>query len=436
MSKDKSRREFLKSGVLAGVGVGAGLAGGAACTKQPKDAPPKESPCPPCETKVEARPAPRDGVKKGGEVRAKTFDKWPIPSPAEVHYARIKPGQPLKVWAEKTAALFKKLQPEKTIKKDRLVAVKQHFGEHGNKGYIKPEITKKIVDEVKRLGGKPLLVETNTLYKGSRSNTYDHVLTAKEHGFSLEAMGAPVAILDGLNGQNQQAIAIPGKHFKVVFVASDAFFYDSLIALNHVKGHKMAAFGGALKNLSMGLSSRAGKLAQHANFKPFIDPKKCINCGDCAVWCPPGALKMKGGKLQFHGPTCIGCGQCLTVCPHQAIHNRSPRTDKKAFMEKMAEYALGAAAAFAGKTLYVNVVNHVSKVCDCARGKNPVVAPDVGVFASRDPVAVDAATLEVGRKVWGEDPFKKLYPELDGELTLRHAEKLGLGTRKYTLKEA
>jgi len=144
---------------------------------------------------------------------------------------------------------------------------------------------------------------------------------------------------------------------------------------------------------------------------------------------------MRNERLQFDETTCIGCGQCLTVCRYGAIQNQSPRTEANAFMEKMAEYALAAAAHFQGKALYVNLVNHVSKRCDCARGDNPVMAPDVGIFASRDPVAVDQASLDISRTVWGKDPFHQLYPGVDGEVTIQHAAKLGLGTTQYTLIE-
>jgi hypothetical protein len=422
--------------VGAVVGSTLGISGCRTKTKTEKGAASQNEPqtpprCPPCETQVPARPPARPG----GKVRAKAFSKWPLESPAPVYFIPIGAGKSLQVWAAAVDTLFKKLQPEKLIRKESLVAVKQHFGEKGNKGHIKPQLTQKVIAQTKRLGGKPCLVETNTLYKGSRANSFDHMQTARDHGFSLAALGAPVMIIDGLNGQNQQAINIPGKHFKVVFVASDAFFFDSLVALNHVKGHKMSGFGGALKNLAMGLASRAGKLAQHADFKPFIDPKKCINCGDCAVWCPPGALRMQSGKLQFHADVCIGCGQCLTVCPYGAIHNKSARSEKATFMEKMAEYALGGAAAFGGRALYINVVNHVSKLCDCARGKNPVIAPDVGVLASRDPVALDTATLDVCIKKWGKDHFKKLYPTIDSRVTMKHSAAIGLGTTKYNLRK-
>ncbi len=434
-SQQQSRRDFIKHGVAVGVGVGVGASVGLGCSGAAKKSPPEKIDCPPCETVV--APSPGEPIHEEPEgIRAKSFKKWPIPEPAQVYFSRIKDGQPNRVWAQKTDELFKALKPGSVINKDHLVAVKQHFGEKGNKGYIKPELTRRVIDEIKRLGGKPMLVETNTLYKGSRTNTYDHIVTARNHGFSLEQTGSPVAILDGLTGQIQQAVAIPGKHFKVVFVASDILFFQSMVVLSHFKGHSLSSFGATLKNLAMGLASRAGKLAQHSDFKPFIDPKKCIHCGDCAVWCPPKSLFMKNGKLQFNESTCIGCGQCLTVCPHGAIHNKSPRTEQNAFMEKMAEYALGGAAAFEGKSLYLNVVNHVSRACDCARGDNPVIAPDVGIFASTDPVAIDMASLEISRKVWGEDPFKKIYPNVDGEVTIKHAEKLGLGTTKYNLIES
>lgn len=435
MAKESSRRDFLKTSVAVTVGT----ALGAGCQPRSEKAENKPSPtekerkaCPPCETQVPARPAP----KSTGTVRATTYTPWKLEDPASVFFAPVKDRSPIPVWAQKVGELFMKLDPRSVLRKDALVAIKQHFGEHGNKGHIPPGVTKRVVDEVKKLGGKPCLVETNTLYKGSRANTYDHMLTASEHGFSLARLGAPVMILDGVNGQNQQAIAIPGKHFKVVFVASDCFFFDSLVALNHVKGHKMSGFGGAIKNLAMGLSSRAGKLAQHANFKPFIDGKKCTNCGTCAVWCPTGALFMRSNKLQFDSKACIGCGQCLTVCPEGAIENKSTKPGHSIFMEKMAEYALGAAASFGGKALYINVVRHVSELCDCARGKNPIVAPDVGVLASRDPVALDTATLDLCVKAWGKDPFRKLYPEVDYRVTLKHCAKLGLGTLRYKIERA
>jgi hypothetical protein len=427
-AKQPGRRAVLRAGLAVGVGS---VLGQAACKGSKEKTHTKPEPCPPCETKVEARPA----EKASGAVKAKTFASWEIEKPAKVFFASVGKGASLAVWAAKVEELFKKLQPESLLGKTKLIAVKQHFGEKGNKHHIKPKLTGKVLSELKRLQAKPCLVETNTLYKGSRSNTYDHMITADAHGFSLAKLGAPVVILDGLNGQNQQAIAIPGKHFKVVFVASDAFFFDSMVALSHVKGHKLSGFGGAVKNIAMGLASRAGKLAQHADFTPHIDGKKCTNCGTCAVWCPPEALQMKSGKLHFDQKMCIGCGQCLTVCPENAIENRSSRSTQATFMEKMAEYALGGAAAVNGRMICINVVNNVSKLCDCARGENPIVASDVGVFASKDPVAVDAASLDVSVKKWGKDPFAKLYPEVEAKVTLEHAQKIGLGTMSYELVE-
>ena len=172
---------------------------------------------------------------------------------------------------EKTTKILEASNLLKIISKNKLVGVKQHFGEKGNEGYIKPEVTKVVLNKIKERLGKPLLIETNTLYHGERSNTYNHLKIAYEHGFNYENVGAPIVIMDGLNGQIQRGVEINGKHFKEVYVASDIPFFDSMIVLSHVKGHIMAGIGGAIKNMAMGLASRAGKLAQHADFKPSLN---------------------------------------------------------------------------------------------------------------------------------------------------------------------
>ena len=375
--------------------------------------------------------------------QAKNAKKWKpitVNSPAKVYFKRIKDGQTLDVWAKETHKLYQKAQFNDIVGKNKLVAVKQHFGERGNKGYIKPEITKNIINEIKKKQGKPSLIETNTLYVGSRANSHDHILTAYEHGFTMENMGAPIVICDGLNGQNQQAIEIPGKHFKAVYIASDVFFFDSMVVLTHVKGHKLSGMGGALKNLGMGLASRAGKLAQHANFKPSIDWNKCTHCGDCTAWCPAGALYMeKQGdeeKLIFDKDVCIGCGQCLTICPEHAIKNSAGYPMEKSCVEKMVEYAMGSISNFNGKVAYVNVVNHISKICDCYAGPNPVAGNDVGVFASTDPVALDMACFDKVKEIHGKDIFKEWYPHISARHAMKYAEKLGMGTTKYKLIES
>lgn len=373
-------------------------------------------------------------TKAKGEKSAKKFKPLSYSVPATVYYMRMPHGTPLAAWAANAKLLFQKAGFADFIGQDKLVAVKQHFGEEGNQGYIRPQITREIVAEIKKKGGKPSLIETNTLYRGSRANSYDHILTAYNHGFTLENTGAPIVICDGMNGQSQQGVSIPGKHFDAVYIASDVFFFDSMIVLSHVKGHSMTGMGGTIKNLGMGLASRSGKLAQHADFKPEVDRKLCNDCGDCVAWCPANALYMVKSKLVFDSKACIGCGECLTVCKLDAI-KFSWSKPTVACLEKMAEHALGAICGFGGKVGYINFVNHISKVCDCYAKDNPAMAEDVGILASLDPVALDMASYDVTKKVLGKDIFKEMWPSVDGVHTMKYSEALGMGTTQYNLVE-
>ncbi len=333
--------------------------------------------------------------------------------------------------AEQTEALMRAAGFERLLQEDAITAVKQHFGEQGNHGYIRPEICKSVVDLVCCHKGKPLVVETNTLYSGARSNTYDHLMLAREHGFSLETLGAPVVIMDGLNGQNQVEVTVNGKHFEKVFVAADLPHFHSMILLSHVKGHMMSAMGGAIKNLSMGLSSRAGKLAQHADFKPAVHDAECVRCRLCERHCPTDAIILRGDAMHFDESLCIGCGECYTACRYNAISFSWNAGGQ--LSERMAEQALGAVSFHPGKIGYVNFFNHVTKQCDCWDGHNPVEFDDVGLFAGFDPVAVDQACYDVARDKFGKDIFKDLWPNLDATTQLNYGERIGLGKRTYTL---
>jgi uncharacterized Fe-S center protein len=353
---------------------------------------------------------------------------------AQVYFISLQGNESAKSIAKKTELLLDKTKLFSFISAKKIVGIKQHFGEKGNKGYIKPEITKKFIDLVKHKKGKPLLIETNTLYKGERSNSYDHIILANKHGFSIENVGAPIVIVDGLNGQNQTAIPISGIHFKKVYIASDIPFLDSMIILSHTKGHIATGLGGALKNLSMGLSSRAGKLAQHSDFKPKLNLKKCIGCGLCKEHCPAKVIKIVNNKAVYDLDKCIGCGECYTVCQHGVI-SFDWDSEGKLIQEKIAEHALGATINHKKKIVYINYFNHITKQCDCWGGKNPVLYKDVGIFAGSDPVAVDTACIDMAKEKLGVDVFNEMWPDIDPTIQMKHAEKIGLGTRKYKLIE-
>ncbi len=357
------------------------------------------------------------------------------PTRVDVFFMKVSGGENEDVLARKTNVLLKSSGLVRIVRRNSLVAVKQHLGEHGNHGFIKPAISRVVGDSIRERGASPMLVETNTLYRGRRSNTYEHLMTAHEHGFTVENTGMPVVILDGINGQNQRAVAIPGKHYKSVHIVGDLPFFDSIFVLSHVKGHMMSGMAGAIKNLGMGFSSRAGKLAQHADFRPQIRKQKCVQCELCGEYCPVGAPKLLAdGNMEIRLEVCTGCGECYVACRSGAIDFDWAGADRK-FHEKVAEHALGAVISHPGKVAYLNFFIHVSKHCDCWGESNPPLYKDVGIFAGFDPVAVDRACYDLGKEILGRDVFKEMWPRLTPLAQLEHGEILGLGAQDYQLHE-
>ncbi len=355
-------------------------------------------------------------------------------SPASVYFCPVKTGEGLQSIREKTSQLLQKAHFSSLLQNEKICAIKQHFGEKGSQSHVKPEITKVVVDYVKQAQALPLLVETNTLYTGQRSDSYHHLMLAHKHGFSIESTGAPVVIMDGINGQNQKAVPIPGKHFSSVNLVSDLPFFDSLCILSHVKGHMLSGMGGAIKNLGMGFASRAGKLAQHSDFKPRIDGALCTRCGICAEFCPVNALSLSETAMQPNHALCIGCGECYTACRYEAISFNWDEANNT-FNEKMAEHAFGAIINHEKRILFLNYFIDVTRQCDCWSEPNPVIYDNVGILASTDPIAIDQASLDMGLKVFGKDIFKEMWPQLDPTMQIDHGEKIGMGTKQYNLIE-
>ncbi|NLF25439.1 MAG: DUF362 domain-containing protein [Deltaproteobacteria bacterium] len=357
---------------------------------------------------------------------------------SDVYFLPISDQESSASLAQKTRAILAATPYADIIQPKKICAIKQHFGEQGNEGYLRPEIAKSVIDLVKSRGGLPLMVETNTLYRGQRSNSYHHLMLAHEHGFGIDQIGAPIVIMDGVNGQNQRSQPIPGQHFDRVFTVSDLDFFSSIFVLTHVKGHVGASIGGAIKNLAMGFASRAGKLAQHADFRPTISKKRCVKCGQCAKHCPTGALALEdrhpeGRHLRVTLDLCVGCGECHIACPHDAISFKWG-SEGRLLQEKMAEHALGAVINLPGRVVYLNFFMHVTQQCDCWSGENPVLYPDLGIFASLDPVAIDRACYDLALDFYGEDIFKKMWPDLDPTAQVSHGERIGLGTQNYHLQ--
>ena len=310
-----------------------------------------------------------------------------------------------------------------------LAAVKIHFGERGNDGYIRPELVRPVVDAIRQHGASPFLTDTGAIYRGCRNDAVSHLAVAAEHGFTPEATGAPVIIADGLRGDDGAEVAIGGTHFRTVKIADAILEADAIIALSHVKGHLVVGFGGAIKNLGMGCGTRPGKYAMHSGVAPTIEIANCIGCGACVEHCNQEALALVDGKVVLDLGRCVGCGECVVACDYGALEVTWSQ-GTAAVQERFAEYAAGAVKG--RRAFYVNFVNHITPNCDCMGRHEEPLCPDVGILASTDPVAIDQASYDLVCQRSG-DVFKQQYPHIDSSLQLAHAAKMGMGTRSYDL---
>ncbi|WP_228369028.1 MULTISPECIES: DUF362 domain-containing protein [Pseudothermotoga] len=330
---------------------------------------------------------------------------------------------------KKVELLLEKIGLEKIIIRDKFVAVKLHFGEYGNLAFIRPQYIKVIVDQVKKFGGKPFLTDSNTLYRGHRSNAVDHLLNAYLNGFSYEVVGAPIVIADGLRGSDEMRIRIDKTYVKEAKIGSAIALADVLIAVTHFKGHEQTGFGGVLKNVGMGSASRAGKLEQHSESKPVVASEKCVACRMCERNCPVNAITVsKFAAINYD--VCIGCGQCIAMCNYGAM---VPKWDSSSeiLSKKMAEYTY--AVLKDKKSVFISFIMDISPDCDCWHTNRPPIAPDIGIAASTDPVALDQACIDLVVQSTGGDPFLKVHPKVTWKTQLEYAENLGLGSRQYEL---
>ncbi|MCX5700423.1 MAG: DUF362 domain-containing protein [Candidatus Omnitrophica bacterium] len=318
------------------------------------------------------------------------------------------------------------------IKANDRVCVKLHFGEEGNTGFVKPEYLRIICDKLKGKLARPILSDTNTLYKGLRTNSKDHLKLAHEHGFTPENTGVEVIIPDDKIKDNCKEIEINQKFIKFAKVSSLFIDADALVGVAHFKGHIMTGFGGALKNIGMGCAIREGKLQQHSNIAPIIYLDACVACGACVEACPVKAITLKDKKAYIDSATCIGCASCLAACNYHAIDVHWA-SGGDTIQEKMIEYASAVLGKQKNKPVFINFCIKITKECDCLAKDDPRVVSDIGILASLDPVSLDKACLDMIEKRAGRDIFKELHPDRDGYKQLKYAAALGLGNLDYDL---
>jgi uncharacterized Fe-S center protein len=361
-----------------------------------------------------------------------------------VYFAGLRARDEKTSTVAKVRNLFEDAGFSSIVSKWDRTAIKLHFGELGNDSYISPVFVRQVVEKVKECGALPFLTDTNTLYLGSRSNAVDHITTAILHGFDYAVVGAPVIIADGLFGKNAVRVSVKGKHFKRVTIAGDIAAADSMIVMTHFKGHIVSGFGGAIKNLAMGCAPPAGKREQH-QAHPFTIMERCIGCAKCASVCPRTAINIVEKKASVDRTLCIGCFECMTVCPEHAI-DIDWATEIPEFIERLVEYASGAVKGKRGKAGYITFLTRITPDCDCVPWSDSSIVPDIGILASKDPVAIDAASFDLVNEQSGlsdsllhthhkkgQDKFAGIWEETDGYRQIRYAEQLGMGSSRYEL---
>ena len=352
---------------------------------------------------------------------------------SNVYLARVDDHTDTEEMARLAGRVFDEARLDRVARQHELTAVKTHYGEEGNDSWVGPECVRPFIERLQDAGARTALIETSTLYTGERHNALDHFELACRHGFGYEELGCPILFMDGLRGDDEREVEVCLKRFDEVALSVDFPHVPSALVVSHLTGHILAGVGGAIKNVAMGLCSRKGKLRQHISGKPTIDEETCTACGTCAEWCPEDAITVRS-VAEVNHDDCIGCGQCLTVCPVDAV-DFAWDEDSSAFCEGMAEYARGILKHCADRTGYVTFATDVTVECNCEGKEMERIAPDVGILASHDPVAIDRAAVELTNEAAGRDVFKEAWPDRDYEAQLSHGESIGLGADDYELKE-
>lgn len=302
---------------------------------------------------------------------------------------------------------------------EKEVPIKVHFGEKGNKTFMPATCYDETIGYLKENGVNPSYIETNVLYRGSRTTTESHIQTAKAHGFTQ----IPIVIADGDIGTEYNEIEINKEYISKCKIGKGYDKYKQFIVMSHFKGHGAAGFGGALKQLAMGFAARGGKLEQHSGISPEIDAEKCISCGICEKKCDFNAIQTPDTAV-IDQSKCIGCAGCIAVCPQGAIENTWGGSN---FLEKLSEYAYGASKD--KDIIYITFVHNITEECDCAGMYMKPIADNIGILASKDPVALDTACLDLVQKNSKQKLFEK------GRKSLQHGQKIGMGSMEYDLVE-
>jgi len=321
-----------------------------------------------------------------------------------------------------TASLRELLdQTDVPFKKGDRVGIKLHWGERGNNSYLSPDYASEIVNWLKEKGCTPVVFDTTVLYSGGRRTGKDTLVTAASHGYTEEALGCSIVVADGMEGDDVIDIPCSYKHFSGVQVASIVDDLEGFVIFSHFKGHMVAGFGGAVKNISMGFASRAQKQRMHADARPVLRKARCTRCGVCVDVCPTGAARMEGDDFPVYDKQkCIGCAQCIAMCPELALRILF-NTDMVVFQEKLVETAAAVWQRIKDRTVLINAIINISAECDCLPGEKEIIAPDIGFLGGRHPVLIDAESI----RLVGREPIDKAHPNVPWDRQFEYADEIG-----------
>ena len=334
----------------------------------------------------------------------------------------------------------------------KFVAIKMHFGELGNMSYLRPNYAKAIVDYVKARGGKPFLTDCNTMYPGFRKNAIEHLYCAWENGFTPLTVGCPVIIGDGLKGTDDIAVPVVGGEYVKEALASAMRSWTPTFSFRWriSKATSSPALAARSRTSAWAAVPAPASRSSTATARRRSIRKKCRGCKRCLRECANNGLQFdEATKKMTVTENCVGCGRCLGACNFDAID--FARRGAKVRISTAAWQKYAKAVVYGRPSFHVNIVVDVSPNCDCHSGNDAPMLPDIGMFASFDPLAVDQACadaclaqeplpntqlteqMEKDDFCDHHDHFENVTPNAEYKTCLEHAEKIGLGSRKYEL---
>ena len=387
---------------------------------------------------------------------------------SKVYYMDGRSYSPQTSMVSKMLTVFEAAGFDSLIKRGDLVAIKIHCGEWDNTAYLRPVYARSIADRVKALGGRPFVCDTTTLpyaMTSSRGTALDIMVTAERNGTTSAALGCPFICADGFLGADDYRVELPeGYILREAFIAQAIAAADVLITLTHFKGHSIGVFGGSIKNLGIGAQSKRGKHNVHMGGHPkysykastIFHPENCKGRQQ-AGWevleqvCPYNLFHVTENSIEWEREKCCDCLCCLGPMSSRGIFELS--TDNfKATNAAIADACLATVKAVGkDKVAYINMAIDLTARCDCAGFSDTPILPHLGVFAGRDPVAVDKACLdksketagipgtiadEMGVLDAGVHKFDTCSPILSGlseDIQVNTGEIIGLGVRDYEL---